>query len=169
MRTLNLRVRGYKNVSPVVKIDGKLIKLKKNKFGSYGIDYETEQDKVEVTIYKYLEINGKLWWLLTPLFFIISIFGLLDPLRDGKPIVVDGRFVIDMTSSENRKVDLVLERFAEEEGKAFSIEGDLKVEEIANSYFVDKKAKTRQMIMRFVKAGIIVMAVLVLILVLRNM
>lgn len=151
MRILNLRVRGYKNLAPIVKVDGNLVKLKKNKFGSYSIDYETDKDKVEVSIYKYLEISGRLWWLFTPLFFIISIFGLLDPVRDGKPVIVDSKFVIDMTSSENRKLDLVLDRFTEESGKAFAIEGDLSVEEISNVYFVDPVIKRRQNIMRVVK------------------
>ena len=85
MRNVKLKFVGINsNIRPVIKVDGQIIKAKKNEFGSYEADYNTDNDNVEISIERNLELNAKLWWLYVVISFIINIFGLFERPYDKR-------------------------------------------------------------------------------------
>lgn len=77
MNTVNIKLTGVNSkFNPIVKIDDNVINLKKNSFGSFDATYETDKNEIEITIFRYLELKSRLWWLYALFSFIISIFGI---------------------------------------------------------------------------------------------
>ena len=148
MNKLNLKLINVVNLSPTILVDNKKVKPKKNQFGSYAITHETEKDEVEIKIFKYLEINGKLWFLMGMIFFIISIFGILDYRLDRKCIIIDCCLKIKL--NENTNAELKFNSFVSS-GEAYTIKTDAQVEQISNRYFVDTQAKKRVKILIITK------------------
>lgn len=166
MKTVNLKIKGIGNLKPIVAIDGKHIKFKKNEFGSYEKTIETENDKMEITIRKYLEINGRIWWLISIFQFIVSIFGLLDTMKEKFCTVIDFKMIVDLNSSTNTNLQLTID-CNKETGKAVAVESELAVEEVVNTFYEDKKAKKRLKIMKFVKVFVFIAFVIGLIFLIR--
>ena len=135
-------------LSPVITIDDKVVKFKKNEFGNLATSYQTEKDTVTLKIYKYLEISGRLWFLTHLLFFIISIFGIFDVPSDKRCIVLDCSFEIKLKPQST--LSIVFNNFAES-GRAIEYECDSEIKELSNHYYVDKKAKKRKKIMLITK------------------
>ena len=77
MNDVKIKLIGVSNkVKPIVMIDGQRVNYKKNEFEGYDLNYQTEKEEIEVEIYRYLELKGKLWWLYALISFIVSIFGI---------------------------------------------------------------------------------------------
>lgn len=148
MKELSLKLTGAANIKPIINIDGNNVKFKKNKFDSFETKFSTDKDRVEISIYKFLEINGKLWFLMSMIFFIISLFGILDVRYERSCIVLDCKFVINL----KEKSDIVITfNSLKDKGKAVEIKTDCDFEEISNNYYVDLKAKKRLKILLAVK------------------
>lgn len=153
MNKLNIKLSGSLKVNPVITVDGKRQKLKKNEFGSYMLSHETEKNKVELCVFKYLEISGRFWLIFHILFFVISCFGIFDIWPDRRCVVINCKFNIEIT--ENTKVLLKFNKF-EDKGRAIEVESNNTVEEISNVYYVDKKAKTRTKVLTALKIVMII-------------
>lgn len=159
MRNLNIKITGVSSkFHPYMMIDGKKVKYKKNQFGFYEINYQTEKENVEMHIYKYLELQGKFWFLYALLSFIISVFGIFEPLYDKKCVVINCKFALKLNEQNEMKIQF---NNMIKEGKAVDIESNFEVEELNNSYFVDEKAKKRWKILLAFK--ILVWIVLVIV------
>lgn len=150
MRELKLRVKGAKRINAHVTVDGKSVKLKKNNFGTYEGNYQTEKDKVEVCVYKVSEITGRLWFLMSIFFYILSIFGLLDPLKEKNAIVIQCRLMVDLSGVENGKLELSVNANSKSE-KAVEVVSDFAIEEIENKIYEDEKVKKRLKILKIAK------------------
>ncbi len=150
MKNIKLKIKGYGALKPVVKVDGKVIKFKKNEFGSFESNVQTEKEKVQIEIYRYLEINSRLWWLTQIFFFVISIFGILDPLKEKSCVVIDYKSELDLTTAESASVELAINT-AKTDGKAIELKSECACVEETNEFYVDKKAKKRVKIMKAVK------------------
>ena len=139
MKELNLKITGEKNLgNTLIYIDKKPVKFKRNEFKNLVYNYKTMQDKVKIDVYKFLDVGG-VWWFLTQIFlFLISIFGIFDVHSKNRYICLDCSFELDL--KENNNVTLRCNT-PKENTKAIEIESDLKITEISNEYFVDKKAK----------------------------
>ena len=161
MREVNIRIRGADRIRPIIAVDGKQLKYKKNDFATYEAKFQTDKDKIEVCLYKYLEISGKLWWLMSIIFFLLSCFGIFDFVRDKKCIVVDCKFVLDLKSSENNKFDIIC-NVIKDSGRAVEIETDYQFVEERNYFYIDQVAKKRLKIMKGIKFAILVVAVVCL-------
>lgn len=148
MNQLNLKMSGMFNVKPVIFIDDKPVKCKKNNYGNIDISQQFDKDKVEVKICKYFELNGKLWFLMSMLFFIISFFGILDVPYNKKCIAIDCRFTIALSEKTNVKIKF---NKLSEQGRAVEIESEANIEEICNEYYVDMRAKKRRKILIITK------------------
>ncbi len=148
MKELNLKILGSAQIKPTILIDNKKVKSKKNKYGSYDILYTTEKDHVEVSICKYLEINGKLWFLMSMLFWLISFFGIFDVPYDRKCIVLNCKFNLELKEKNNVSVKF---NTIKTQGEAVTIETDSKYEILSNFYYLDKKAKKRVVFLRIFK------------------
>jgi len=162
MKQLNLKFNNLKHLSPTVKVDDTYVRVKKNEFGNYTANFSTEKDEVTVYIYRFLEISGKLWFLMQMLFFIISIFGLLDIRLDKHCIVLDCSFKIRLKDSENNFTCNFDINEQSGEGEALKYESNCEVETLSNAYFVDKKAKKRRKFCKSLKATFWVVLVIII-------
>ncbi|MDE6868110.1 MAG: hypothetical protein K2J83_03075 [Clostridia bacterium] len=148
MKKINLKIAPTAFKNPTVKIDGEIIPFKKQKTGGYSAEYSTEKDSVELTVNKVHEMNGKLWFLWSALFFILGCFGIFDPHYDSRCQAVEFRLKLDL----NNVTDLTL-HFANftEGGRAIDCVRNCNAEEVTNYYYTDRKAKKRLKIFRIIK------------------
>lgn len=163
MNDINIKLIDFGFV-PTLTIDGKVVKTKKNKFGARECDFETDKDTVEIAVFKYQEINGKLWWLLYFLFFVISLGGIFDIPFGRKIVSLTSKFVVKV--SEVTDIKLYLNEDAMRNGKsknAIKVVCANEVETLQNTIFADKKAKKRIKIYRILKVVAWVAAIVTLI------
>lgn len=145
MRNVNLNVVGPSNLNPILAIDGKTVKTKKNKYGNIQYSFDTEKDEIEVSVFRYLELNGRFWWLMAILFFVISIFGILNPPYEKKCIQID--YKVKLKLKENNDITIKL-NVSSNDGKVGRIETVCDCEEISNNYGIDKVAQKRKKIIK---------------------
>lgn len=141
-------------------LDGTPIKLKRNRSGLYEGLYTTEKDNIELSVYKYLEIKSKLWLLMSLVFFVVSLFGLISPRYDKRCIVLE--YKVNIKLKENTEVKLSANRFVDK-GRAFEITTDADAKEIKNIAYVDKLAKKRLRILRAIEVVLWIALIIVLI------
>ena len=93
---LNLKIKmGYaKNTT--ITVDGSKVKFTKDKYGNYTYIHKTESNIANVKIINYLDINTKHWFISNIIFFIISLFGILDKKFDKSFIVKDCEFNVNL-------------------------------------------------------------------------
>lgn len=139
MRELAIKLTGQQNLGEiVVSVDGEAVQFKKNKYGNLVGRYQTEKDKVNIKVYRMLDVGGVLWFITQIFFFLISIFGLLDIRRRERCFVVDFETEVDL-SEENK---LILQfNPPKEKGKAIVVKTALTNQEVSNEYVLDTKAK----------------------------
>ena len=150
MKNVNLKLVGLnQKIVPNIYIDGQYVSCKKNEFGSYETNIQTEKDEIEIALSRELELKSKLWWLYALISFIISIFGLFEPLYDRKCISLDCNFKIKL-NDESNEIKVKFNTLSTG-GKAVELETNNLFKEIKNEYQVDKVAKKRWIILLIVK------------------
>lgn len=165
MKNLNLKIASHSNIDAYFLVDGRRIKSKKDDFGNQCKVVETENDEVEIKIFDWNEMQGKLWYLTSFLFFIISIFGLLDIKLNKNCRSIDCKVKVKLGSQDN-KLKIIYNKF-EDGAEAIKYESDCEVDIISNRYYVNKECKKRFKIMRIVKVITVVLAVVAIILLLK--
>lgn len=151
MNNVNLKVTGGIGLNPNVIIDNNPVKLKKNKYGSLDGNYQTENSEIELKVCRYLELSGKLWLLMSMVFFIISIFGIFNPPYDRKCIQIDYLCKIKLKETNDIKIKINTQNAGD---KAIEVESDCEIEEITNSFQIDKVAKKRLVIVRIIEVAL---------------
>lgn len=62
MKSVNLKLLGLNaSVTPIVKINGEDTPLTKNQFGGYELNYQTEDEEIEVEVSRRFELKAKLF------------------------------------------------------------------------------------------------------------
>lgn len=139
MRELEIKLIGHYNLSDtVINVDGNPVKFRKNQFGHLVCNYQTEKDKVNVKIYRMLDVGGVLWFLTQIFFFLISIFGIFDIHRRERCLIPD--FEAEFDLKEENKLTLQFNS-PQGSGAAIKIITDLTSRVISNEYYLDVKAK----------------------------
>ena len=151
MNNVNLKVTGGIGLNPNVIIDNNPVKLKKNKYGSLDGNYQTENSEIELKVCRYLELSGKLWLLMSMVFFIISIFGIFNPPYDRKCIQIDYLCKIKLKETNDIKIKINTQNAGD---KAIEVESDCEIEEITNAFQIDKVAKKRLVIVRILEVAL---------------
>lgn len=149
MKTLNLNIKGNLNKDVVLQIDNQTVKPKKNSFGNYSVNYQTEKDCAVVSITKRHELESKLWFLWQMLFFFLSIFGIFDRRVDKTCKIIDIQLEVPMQDETN--LTIVWNNYVKKGEKNLDIQCDTEVKEIKNEYFVDKTAKEKLKKLRIAK------------------
>lgn len=146
MKTLNLKIQGAQGLKPHITVDGKTVHYKRNKFDNIEITHETEKDSVEVSISNVLEILGPCWWLVQMAFFVISLFGILNPKLEKLCYEVSFKAKINLLEGEND----ILVKFLPTETQAMQCDSE-NVEVLTNEYTMSEKAKKRNKILKISK------------------
>lgn len=165
MKKLNLKVNSNLNIDAYFLVDGKSVKGKKNKFGNTVKCLETDKEEVEISIFDFNEMQGKLWFLTSFIFFIISLFGLLDIRLNKNCRSIDCKLKVKLDKEVN-EMSIGYNNF-EDNGSAVHFEGDCEVEVISNRYYINEELKKRFKIMKWVKIATVLVAIVALILILR--
>lgn len=149
MRDLEIRLSGPQSFGETnVSIDGQLVKFKKNEFGNVVCKYQTENEKVNIKVFRMLDVGGIVWFITQLFFFVVSIFGIFDVHRKERCIAVDFEAEVDL--KEENKLALQFNS-PKEEGKAINVQTDLTSKEISNKYYFDSKAKKTLKVLKFTK------------------
>lgn len=149
MKELQIKLTGQLLAgNTVVAVDGEPVRFKKNEFGNIVSNYRTDKDRVNVKVFRMLDVGGIFWFLAQLFFFLISIFGIFDVHRKERCIVIDYEAEIEL--GEVNSLVLRVNR-PQENSKAVEIETELSVREISNVYYVDAKAKKKLKALRIAK------------------
>lgn len=149
MNSVKLKLVGINSkLIPNIFIDDQYVKCKKNEFGSYETDFQTEKDEIKITFSRELELKSKLWWLYAILSFIVSVFGIFNPPYDRKCISMDCSFIVKLKDVNNINIKF---NSLSSSGRAVEVETETSFEEIKNEYTVDKIAKRRWIILLIVR------------------
>lgn len=161
--TLDFEFVGFKDSVNSVLVDGKVVKLEKekdeNKKIKYIYSHETNKNTCDVVIYKSHNYEGKHWFWWNLLYFFISVFGIFDSKNNTKFAVIDASFKV--TSDKDAKV-LVKRLDFTDKGKLVSVETDASVEEFSNIQYYDKEAKKKHAKMKKAKIGVTIATVLLI-------
>ncbi len=145
MNSVKLKLVGINSkLIPNIFIDDQYVKCKKNEFGSYETDFQTEKDEIKIAFSRELELKSKLWWLYALISFIVSVFGIFNPPYDRKCISMDCSFIVKLKDVNNINIKF---NSLSSSGKAVEVETETSFEEIKNEYTVDKIAKRRWIIL----------------------
>lgn len=149
MNSVKLKLVGINSkLIPNIFIDDQYVKCKKNEFGSYETDFQTEKDEIKIAFSRELELKSKLWWLYAILSFIVSVFGIFNPPYDRKCISMDCSFIVKLKDVNNINIKF---NSLSSSGRAVEVETETSFEEIKNEYTVDKIAKRRWIILLIVR------------------
>lgn len=155
MKELKIKLTAVEKIIPTVEVNGKIVDLKKNKHGNYdGIAF-VDNDTANVKVYRHLELNSKLWWLKSIFYFIISIFGIFDSMKEKSCIVIDCNIQVDMSNTENATLNL-FSYLPKDQSTAFKINSNCTINTISNSYILDKRAKKRKRLLSAIKVLIFI-------------
>lgn len=164
MREVEIKLTGQQIIGDtVIKIDDKPVKFKKNKFGSLVCKYQTESDKINIKVFRTLDVGGIFWFLTQIFFFLISIFGIFDVHHKERCLVID--FESEFELKEENKITLQVNSPRENEG-AISIETSLISQVVSNKYYLDTNAKKLLKYLKFTKIFLILAIVIIAIIVL---
>ena len=145
MNSVKLKLVGINpKLIPNIFIDDQYVKCKKNEFGSYETDLQTEKDEIKIAFSRELELKSKLWWLYAILSFLVSVFGIFNPPYDRKCISMDCSFIVKLKDVNNINIKF---NSLSSSGRAVEVETETSFEEIKNEYTVDKIAKRRWIIL----------------------
>ena len=145
MNSVKLKLVGINSkLIPNIFIDDQYVKCKKNEFGSYETDFQTEKNEIKIAFSRELELKSKLWWLYAILSFIVSVFGIFNPAYDRKCISMDCSFIVKLKDVNNINIKF---NSLSSSGRAVEVETETSFEEIKNEYTVDKIAKRRWIIL----------------------
>lgn len=145
MNSVKLKLVGINSkLIPNIFIDDQYVKCKKNEFGSYETDFQTEKDEIKIAFSRELELKSKLWWLYAILSFIVSVFGIFNPPYDRKCISMDCSFIVKLKDVNNINIKF---NSLSSSGRAVEVETETSFEEIKNEYIIDKIAKRRWIIL----------------------
>lgn len=164
MNKLKIKIKApLKNLC--VEIDGKVIEPKQNDYSNYYYDIETEKSSVNVVITRLLELETKLWWLWQMLYFVVSLFGILDLKQDKKQLKVFYNAEIEL-NGENF-VDFTINRSGDKAVNILNTNAEIK--ETENKLEKSKTAIKRKKIIKYSKIGawILIFVIVLLVIFLR--
>lgn len=141
MKQLNLKIKLGSTPNTKITIDGAKVKFKRDSYGNYTYIHQTNASKANIRIISYIDINFKSWFIVNILFFIFTIFGILDKRASKNYIVKDCEFDVELDKDvTNLDINTILG--TNKEGQA-TVKCDGKYQTIKNNIYIDEIAKQR--------------------------
>ena len=138
-----------------VLVNGENVIFKHNKKAKiYYAEYETEDDKVNISFDTYNPLNRWHWWLLGTLFFIITILGILDWHLSSK-FIYNYQSTITLNEGDNFIKLIPLKG----KGPVLKVETSCPYEETVNQKDRPKKIKRRSALLTLTKVFVILCVV----------
>ena len=140
MNKLLLKVMNPQHNGTIIYINNEIAKPTKDKNGHETYEYETSANSVDVSLYKYLEVNSAAYFFWQILFYIISIFGLFDKRPDKGCVVL--KYHATITLNGGTEVVMRVNK-SKKDVTAVQLETATEVVEHENVKMTDKKAKKK--------------------------
>ena len=131
MSRVNITFSRTGGKAPVALANGRLLKVQRNKFGVFYSRFETSEEYTDINISILHELSGRYWWLIYLIFFVISVFGLLNPRYDKSAVTADIKLRVCPEGAEQVNIDINMGRQALAAGRA-EITSDCKTEVLTN-------------------------------------
>ena len=96
------------------------------------------------------------------LFYIISIFGLFDPVKFKSAVMIDYLATLDLTQ-ENPRINLKT-NYVKEGNRAIELSGNVAVLEEVNAYYLDAEIKKRIKSLKILKIAVFILFTILLLL-----
>ena len=150
MNEFNLQIAKSSVItSPSVSIDGNEVKLTRGKNSQRDVcHYTTEKDCVEIVVEKHYELEGKWWFLMSMLFFFVSVLGIFDTRIGKRFYSVNYRAKVYLRGDTNLQMRFLMFREGE---RAVELSGDAEIVEMENLYSTNKKLRKRRRILVWCK------------------
>ena len=149
MNSVKLKLVGVNSkLVPNIIVDDQYVQCKKNEFGSYEANIETEKDEIKIAFTRELELKSKLWWLYAIISFIVSVFGIFNPPYDRKCISMN--CIVNIKLKDTNEIKIKFNSLSST-GKAVELETENTFEEIKNELYIDKIVKKRWIILLIVR------------------
>ena len=132
-----------------VSFDNQDVRATKDNGGHNVYTIETEKSKIDVTLYKYLEVNSPLYIFWQILFFVLSVWGIFNKRLDKKCVVLKYRATINLENNDTTVIARINTNY--KETKALNIETETEFTEQENTREVDKNAKKRLKVLKIIK------------------
>lgn len=145
----DLKFKTVTGANPVITIDGKRVKFKKNSFGNFEAKTDIA-DGARLSLVCWDTILSPLWLLWEMLYFIISFFGIFDFRKDRIKRATEFEAVLHPTE-ENNKATLTVIRSTGEGSPAAELECNFDAEIIKNSYSDYELIRRRRIIALIIK------------------
>lgn len=147
MNTLTFKLMNPKE-NTWIKFDDVEVKPQKDKGGHNIYSIKTDKQKIDVTLYKYLEVNSPFYIFWQIFFFIISLFGVFNKRLEKNCVVLKYHATINL---ENDTTVIARINTNYKEQTALSLETTAQVVEHENQRMIDKQAKKRLKILKVIK------------------
>ena len=146
MNQLNLQIAKSSVItSPSIYIDGNAVPVTRGKNGQRDVcQYTTDKDFVEIVVTKHYELEGKWWFIMSMLFFFISVLGIFDTRIGKRFYSVNYRARVYLRGNANLQMSFKMFREGE---RAIELKGDTEIEELENQYSTNKTLKKRRKVL----------------------
>ncbi len=156
MNKITLSFNNSPQTEAVVLVDGNWISGKNVK-GKTIYEYQTEKSQVELNIFSLHEFSGKFWWFFALIYYLISIFGLLNPKYEKSGKVFNYKGVVNLEENTFIKISYPIAKVGE---MALNFFEKTELNNESNVYYVDETIKKRVKTFKFIKIIAFVLALL---------
>lgn len=146
MKTLNIKLQGGMALNPVVKIDGQVVRLKKNSKEVRAGSVQTDKEQVEITVENTLEIMGRGWWFVQMFFFFFSLFGIFNPRMEKLNYSINYKSII-VLPGDVANIEIRFKQILDKQ-PALELVGAESVTEEVNEYQTNAEAQKRRKILK---------------------
>lgn len=127
-------------LAPSVYVDGKPMDVKYCGKNDSECTFTTEKNTVEITLTKRYEMEGKGWFWINVLYFIISVFGIFDA-REGRRFQTY-TYTALLHLNGSHKLEVSINKFVEGQ-RALEVSGNCVIEEKENVFFIRQDLRKR--------------------------
>lgn len=164
MPKLTIKMKNTSFLYPSIFVNQKEVMLKKkNGFLIGSVDCDM---KAQLRIENYHPLNEKFGILIAYIFFLISILGIFDKRFPNKEKRIS--FAMDLSLYEDKEINIKYLKFSPNP-PAIEIEGIENYTILENEYFKDENLKKKIRLMKLLKIGTWLLALLAIALLLMNL
>lgn len=148
MHNVDLKITGNNLDDYIVLINDKKEKIKTNQFNSLNYTCSTDAEKLNVKIFNYTELGGKLWLLKYLFYFFLSIFGIFDGRLKKNYYTI--AFEADLIIKQDSKFILKLKQ-PKHDAQIIEVQTENEIDIKQNSAKLDEKCNKRKKILKITK------------------